>query len=168
MKYPLILVDVPHRGEPVAWTCYDPADLYRAADRSLPGRCRDWYSVSNAIWLLASMDGMWDGDDCPLLVEIGSGHVASLQSLAPDTLVYRADYLLGDGVYTLEMPDQEEAALACLRSDLSSLYVVEQGMVVDEIAILTGPDAPRIGQCGPVLVAIAIAKAAGKLGWTAA
>ena len=165
MKYPLIIVDVPHRGDPVAWTCHSPDDLYRAADRSWPGRCRDWYSVSNAIGLLANMDGMWEAGDCPVLVEIGGGHVANLQSLALDTLVYRADHLLGDGVYTLEMPDREEAALACLRSDLSSLIVVGKHEVNDEIRILTGPDAPRIGQCGPIAVAIALAAAAGKLGW---
>jgi len=167
MKYPLILVDVPHRGEPTAWICPDQHDLYLAADHYCERRDQCWYLSQPADVWTTSMDGMWDGDDCPVLVEIGSGHVASLQSLAPDTLVYRADYLLGDGVYTLEMPDREEAALACMRSDLSSLYVVEEHMVKDEIAILTGPNAPRIGQCGPVAVAVAIAHAAGKLGWTA-
>ena len=162
MKYPIILVEVPHRGDPTAYICRDSADLARAAEYE----CGDgeWYERTTVAELMDI-----DPDFDPVVYSLACQDypaAGNLRSLPGRSVLYRADYYTGDaGHYCLETIEQDNAAIACIGHDLSSLRVVDQDGLMEELAYLEGPNAPRIGQCGPWVAAQALRRQAIKEGW---
>ena len=139
---PLYILAVPHRGEPSAYICSDRAEfisrMHTAALRS------------DGVMYMRTTPGE--------LAESLGEMPPELADLPRDASVYRADWLLGSGDYTTKDPGEYEAALAYAEHDLSAFYVAEGAVAARAVIIhLRLLQAPRIGQCGPVRAAAALA-----------
>ncbi len=139
---PLYILAVPHRGESSAYICSDRADfiarMHAAALRS-----------DGEVYFRTTPDEL---AECLGMIP------PELGDLPRDTVVYRADWLLGSADYTTKDPGEYEAALAFAAHDLSGFYVAEGAAEArDIVARLYSPNAPHIGQCGPIGAAAALA-----------
>jgi len=157
VRDPIIILSVPHRGDPRTWIAYGVDDYIVRASRAY---------ISSTVYeqtTVAKLLECFGEDDLP---EIAGG--IQIASLAPDTVLYRADYLCGAGEYQVEAIDELEAIDAAEAHDVSGWYRVNNPAEYhDLIERLTGPQAPRIGQCGPLRAAWALRRAALNLGWIA-
>ena len=151
----LIVLSVPHRGEPSAYRI-DAESFCRSVEDAAGERGQDAFYSTTPRQLLSDWSGATpestpdeDADD-GWIRDLGAAH-------GWDTPIYRADAILGEGVYTAEPVDRLAAAEAYEVSDLSALYVLKSETEArDLIARLLSEDAPRIGQCGPQRAAWAL------------
>ncbi len=77
-----------------------------------------------------------------------------------DATLTQAGWLLGEGNYSAEPVDELKAAIAFWQDDLSGFWLVQsRAEAIDLLARLTGPQAPRVGKCGPEAAADVLARA---------
>ena len=157
---PLFILAVPHRRPPSAYICSDRADfisrMYEAAARS-EGEVYTRTTIASELdvcdYTLADAQAeSAAGADPDSLCGLAA-------RLPPETVIYRADWIMGPGLYSTEDPGAFEAAVAYAGHDESAFYVCE-GLPEAKTLLKTlrGPNAPRIGQCGPLRAADALAR----------
>lgn len=163
----VLLLEVPHRGEPRAWTVADLEDYcartYAAAQRA-----------DRSVWERKTPremldDGGYPSFDAPADPEADDPIWMEIRALAAehsaDTPLYRAGWITRDEWQAGEITEVE-ACDAYNGHDLSAFYRLESAEECRELlARLEGPNAPRIGLCGPVAAARALRREAEKEGW---
>ncbi len=163
-----IALEVPHRGEPVAYSGFDQSDYlaatYRASDRSdgVVYECTTARELANGHGLTPDHDAQaFEEADASLVAELGIKH-------GWDTPLYRADWLLEPSKYVTHAVDEVDAAVAYNGHDLSYYSLITSADECREmLEYLEGDKAPRIGQSGPVRAASVLRQRAILLGWIA-
>lgn len=169
-----IALSVPHMREPAAWTGYGLRGEHGFAtgvDAVLAMHGRMIYETGTAADLAqASIGDDWRD----VIAAINDDDDMGFERLIRDTIaahgeavtLYRADYLMGDETYQVEPIDELEAYIAAAGHDDSGFWLVTTPAEAAELYThLTGPDAPRVGKCGPLRAAAALRRAAIRLGW---
>ena len=165
MDSEFIALEVPHQGEPQAYWVPD-------ADRLLH-QCLEHNATRDGVVyeeVTAANLVEWAGEVTPDIAALIERHGEH----AP---LYRADFLNGTleddaaGQYSAEPIDVVDACTAYLGDDLSGFHLVTRDIDVKGIELqwlldyLEGPNAPRIGKCGPVAAARALRREAEAIGW---
>ncbi|WP_176256664.1 hypothetical protein [Derxia lacustris] len=107
----IYVVEEPKQGDVKAWFAFDLPDFIRKV-YALGGR-EPWeiYDVTSARELLDLFDKTPETpgvkDDCPAVYALGEAH-------GWDTPLYRADALLGEGVYQPEPIEEKDACAAAV------------------------------------------------------
>ena len=139
-----IALRVPHLGDPEATIYYSRADYIERMYRASAACDRPMYSEMTA----SELRGCFAEDDrLPKW----------LRDAPDDQRFYRAGWI--DDEYEREPIDEFEAAKAFDFHDLSYGDIIELSDARDTIALLRGPDAPRIGKCGPRAAAAVLEQA---------
>jgi len=108
----IYVVELPAAGKPTAWFAYDEADFARKVAASDPLRPEEIYDTATARELLEFSGPSPDAGvraQYPSICAIGDAH-------GWDTLLYRADYLLGRGLCQPEPVTQRDASEAALKA----------------------------------------------------
>lgn len=105
----IYVVEIPHQMPPVAWTARDESELIRrvmAAD------------LSGVVYERTTVRELVDayGEDDEQVAELARRH-------DPETVLYRADYLIGEGEYTTEVVSEYDAAVAAIGHDLHNVMI---------------------------------------------
>lgn len=159
----LIELSVPHRGGPTATAYSDRADYIARCHAAYRDGCiyveitaadlakewglemdaaRETYEEADAGWILDLADR--HGWHAPL---------------------YRADYL-GQSEYSPDRVSEFDACAAWAASDVSGHAIAETAAACTGLLMcLEGKYAPRWGQCGPLIAADVLRKAARDSGW---
>src|SRR5690606_2733881 len=105
----IYVIEIPHQMPPVAWTARSESELIRRVrEADLQG------IVYERITLRELVDTYGEDDE----------QVAELARLHdPETVLYRADYLIGEGEYTTEVVSEYDAAVAAIGHDLHSAMI---------------------------------------------
>jgi hypothetical protein len=134
----IYVVELPEKGEPSAWFAYDDEDFSRKVAARDPLQPWEIYDELTARGLLedlghAAVDAA-ARQAFPAVCALGDEH-------GWDTPLYRADHLLGRGVFATEPVKERDALSAALaaRSGLSCIYWSDR----DAIGAFEGAD-PRI------------------------
>jgi hypothetical protein len=111
----LYVVEIPHEGRPKSWFAFDQDDLMRKihAAKSEPHSM-----VYGTTTPRQQLDKLESANDSPevnaergLLLNLAEQH-------GWDTVLYRADYLLGSDVYQAEAVSEFDACVTALATDL--------------------------------------------------
>ncbi len=159
MNTEFIALEVPHQGEPQAYWVFDAdqlLELCREESAATTGVVYEEVRVADLV--------KWAGEVTPAIAALIERH-------GEQAALYRADWLNS----THEVDDSEaysgvpvdivEACTAYLAHDLSGFRLVTAETLEVELADLEGPNAPRIGKCGPVAAARAWRRTARAVGW---
>jgi hypothetical protein len=164
-----IVLQVPHRGDPWCWSGYGRESylrrVYASTRYSAYGII---YDRSTPAELAQCNYGLSREDPPEEYNEAEAGWLFELaQKYGWDTPIYCAAYLTGEDQYTTEPIDELDAVIACDSRDCSYYRLITSEEQFREIyRELTGPNAPRTGQCGPLVAADALRAAAEEIGWT--
>lgn len=161
-----IALEVPHQGEPTAWSGFG-VEMYLSLTYRRAERCDRVIYERVTVRELASLSGLMADATLDDFNEVGEAWIFDL-ALAHgwDTPLYRSDFAGRYGEYSPNPIDEVEAAEAYNAHDLSSYSLVTSADECrDLLARLTGPNAPRIGKCGPVCAAWALRREAEEIGW---
>lgn len=159
MNTEFIALEVPHMGEPQAYYVADADSLLRQCLEHNAMRDGEVYEETTAAQLADSMG------------EITPAIAALIERYGMATPLYRADFLNGTlaadyseafGGVPIDIVD---ACTAYLAHDLSGFRLVTEDTLADVLADLEGPNAPRIGKCGPVAAARTLRREAIEIGW---
>lgn len=105
----IYVVEIPHQMPPVAWTAKDESELI--AKVNADDRAGVVYERTTVRELIDQY-----GEDAEEISEI-------TRRYSPDTTLYRADYLLGEGEYTTEEVSEYDAAVAAIEHDLHTAMI---------------------------------------------
>ena len=135
----IYVVELPEQGQPRAWFAYDDEDFSRKVAASDPLQAWEIHDELTARGLLEDLGHPVIDDQArerfPAICALGGEH-------GWDTLLYRADHLLGRGVFRTEPVAERDALTAALaaRSGVTScIYWSDR----DAIGAFEGAD-PRI------------------------
>lgn len=110
----IYVVEFPHQGNPRAWFAFDKEDLARKVHARHTGE-RVIFGTATPRQLLAATGHTPESaaarSEQAAIFTLGEAH-------GWDTTLYRADYLLGDGVYDAEPFSEFEACVAAIAADL--------------------------------------------------
>ena len=154
-----IALEVPHERAPRAYYVPSADSLLRQCLEHNAMRDGVVYEETTAAELADSM-----GEITPAIAALIERHGMA-------TPLYRADFLNGtheaddSQAYAAAPVDIVEACTAYLAHDLSGFRLVTEDTLADVLADLEGPNAPRIGKCGPVAAARALRREAKMTGW---
>lgn len=105
----IYVVEIPHQMPPFAWTARDESELIRRVmEADLPGIVYERTTVRELVDTY--------GDDDEQVAELARIH-------DPETVLYAADYLIGEGEYTTEAVSEYDAAVAALGHDLHTVLI---------------------------------------------
>ena len=105
----IYVVEIPHQMPPVAWTARSESELIRRVkEADLPGIVYERTTVRELVDTY--------GDDDEQVAELARLH-------GPETVLYVADYLIGEGEYTTEAVSEYDAAVAAIGHDLHSVMI---------------------------------------------
>ena len=114
----IYIIEEPTKGDVKAWFAFDQQDFIRKV-YAIGGR-EPWeiYDVTSARELLDLFDKTPDTpnakEDCPAIYALGEAH-------GWDTPLYRADALLGAGVYQVEKVEEKDACAAAIAINVDGL-----------------------------------------------
>ncbi|MEO5660222.1 MAG: hypothetical protein ABIQ90_10565 [Polaromonas sp.] len=134
----IYVVEIPDQGDPRAWFAYDDEDFARKVAASDPLQAWEIHDELTARGLLEDLGH-------PAVDAAARARFPSICALGDehgwDTLLYRADHLLGRGVYRTQPVAQRDALAAALaaRGTPSCIYWNDR----DAIGAFEGAD-PRI------------------------
>ena len=127
------IVEIPQHGRAHAWFAFDQQDLLRKIYASDARKAWEIFDVATVIELLDSLSQTADTPEVrqryPALCSLGDQH-------GWDTPLYRADYLLGNGVMQTEPVTETDACVAALKQRTTNcqLYWTDtQAMAAIEI-----------------------------------
>lgn len=107
----IYVVEIPEGGDASAWFAFDREDFARKLAAGDALQAWEIYDVNSARELLELLGHTPESPDarsaCPAICALGDEH-------GWDTPLYRADYLLGRGVYRVQAVAEEEAWHAAL------------------------------------------------------
>ena len=104
----IYVVEIPHQMPPVAWAAKDEAELIAKVNADNAGVVYERMTVRDLI------DQYGEDDE----------QVADLaRRYDPETVLYRADYLIGEGEYTTEVVSEYDAAVAAIGHDLHTAMI---------------------------------------------
>jgi hypothetical protein len=107
----IYVIEFPEQGRAHAWFAFDKHDLVRKIYAANPRKEREIFDVVTACELLElsgkTPDTAGVRDELPAICGLGDQH-------GWDTPLYRADYLLGDGVFQIEAVTETDAIIAAL------------------------------------------------------
>lgn len=110
----LYVVEVPNEGKPKSWFAFDEADLMRKVHAAKTEPYPVVYAQTSARQQLEKLAAASGPES--------EAERSQLQSLSEqvglDTVLYRADYLLGPAIYQAEAVDELEACVSALNSNL--------------------------------------------------
>jgi hypothetical protein len=164
-----IVLEVPHRGEPVSYSGFDQSDYLSATHRAAENSDGVVFERTTARELAENHYGLtadhsaqaFEGEGATSVYELGVKH-------GWDRPLYRADWLEDPGKYVTHAVDEVDAAVAYNGHDLSYYSLITTPDECREmLEYLEGDRAPRIGQCGPVRAASVLQQRAILLGWIA-
>lgn len=131
----IYVVEIPEQGDANAWFAFDREDFARKVAAGDPLKPWEIYDVISARELLDLSDRTPDSADareaCPAICALGDAH-------GWDTPLYRADHLLGGGVYRAEPVSENQAWLTALGRRLKDCRVYWSD--ADAIAATEGAD----------------------------
>jgi len=111
----LYVVEIPHEGRPKSWFAFDQADLMRKVYAAKTESNQTVYGTTTAgeqLEKLGAATGNPDADaERSQLLKLIEQH-------GGDTVLYRADYLLGSNVYQAEAVSELDACVTALATDL--------------------------------------------------
>jgi len=105
----IYVVEIPHQMPPVAWTAKDESDLI--AKVNADDRAGVVYERTTVRDLIDQY-----GEDDEQVADLARRH-------DPETVLYRADYLIGEGEYTTEVVSEYDAAVAAIGHDLHTAMI---------------------------------------------
>lgn len=115
----IYIVEFPHQARPSAWFAFDKEDFARKVQARRSGG-QTLFATATPRQLLEAAghtpDSSGARDAQAGLFELAEAH-------GWDTPLYRADYLLGDGVYQAEPVSEFEAHVAAIAEDLQTCRV---------------------------------------------
>lgn len=116
----IYVLELPEQGDPRAWFAYDDEDFSRKVAASDPLPAWEIHDDVTARGLLedvghAAVDAE-ARERFPAICELGDEH-------GWDTPLYRADHLLGRGVFRTEPVDEREALVAALAARAGTSYI---------------------------------------------
>src|SRR5690606_3183438 len=105
----IYVIEIPHQMPPVAWTARSESELIRRVrEADLPGIVYERITVRELVDTY--------GEDDEQVAELARIH-------DPETVLYAADYLIGEGEYTTEAVSEYDAAVAALGHDLHTVLI---------------------------------------------
>lgn len=111
----LYVVEIPHEGRPKSWFAFDQDDLMRKVHAAKTEPHPIVYGTATA---RQQLDKLGEADDNPevnaergLLLNLAEQH-------GWDTVLYRADYLIGPAVYQAEAVSELDACITALAAGL--------------------------------------------------
>lgn len=115
----IYVVEFPHQARPSAWFAFEEQDFARKVQARHAGG-RVIFAAATPRQQLEATGHAPDSPDARAeyagLFELAEGH-------GWDTVLYRADYLLGDGVYQAEPISEFDACVAAIAHDLRACRV---------------------------------------------
>jgi hypothetical protein len=164
----ILILEIPHRGDPTTWRATDEADYIARTTAAHDRRMRD-----GPLWLAQTpremlTDAGFPSLSAPADPDDDDPAWAAIRVLAEahgaDTRLYTDSETYPEWQTT---PIDELAACdAWNGSDLSGFYRVRTMHECDAtLALLESADAPRVGSCGPLRAAKALRRAAIEEGW---
>jgi hypothetical protein len=111
----LYVVEIPHEGRPKSWFAFDQDDLMRKVHAAKTESNQMVYCTTTAGEQLEKLGTATDNPDVDaernLLLKL-------IEQQGGDTVLYRADYLLGSDVYQAEAVSEFDACVTALATDL--------------------------------------------------
>jgi hypothetical protein len=111
----LYVVEIPHEGRAKSWFAFDQDDLMRKVHAAKTESNQMVYCTTTAGEQLEKLGTATDNPDADaernLLLEL-------IEQQGGDTVLYRADYLLGSDVYQAEAVSELDACVTALATDL--------------------------------------------------
>lgn len=104
----IYVVEIPHQMPPIAWMAENEAELIAKVSADRAGVVYERTTVRELIDLY--------GEDDEEIAEIARRY-------SPDTTLYHADYLLGEGEYTTDEVSEYDAAVAAIEHDLHTAMI---------------------------------------------
>lgn len=117
----IYVVEFPAKGRPHAWFAYEQQDLIRkiyATDTRTEYEIFDVVTARELLELLGkTVDAPNVCDEFPAIFSLGEQH-------GWDTELFRADYLLGEGVFQTQAVTEKDACVAALtrRAEICKIY----------------------------------------------
>ena len=116
----IYVIEFPEQGRAHAWFAFERQDLLRKIYVSDPRKEWEIFDVVTARELLELLDRTVDSpgvrDEFPVICSLGDEH-------GWDTLLYRADYLLGAGVFQPAAVTEMDACVAALAQRTSGCTI---------------------------------------------
>ena len=169
LKFWLVL-SIPHRGEPTTWWADNEPDFCDTVMESYADSGFVVWEQTTAAEMAANF-GVSPAHSMEEFRVEGAVRIFDLaQQYGWDTPLYRADkYNNDDGaIYQPDEISLLDACIAAAAHDVSGFYLCRNPDEYHDVyAELTGPNAPRVGQCGPRVAAAALKKEAISLEWIA-
>lgn len=111
----LYVVEIPHEGRPKSWFAFDQDDLMRKVHAAKTESNQIVYCTTTAREQLDKLGTATDNPDVNaernLLLKL-------IEQQGGDTVLYRADYLLGSDVFQAEAVSELDACITALATDL--------------------------------------------------
>ena len=116
----IYVVEFPHQGQAHAWFAFDRDDFLNKVHATRKGEGQVIFDAQSARARLAACGMTPDSPD------VAQNHAALFELAGQhgwDTPLYRADYLLGEGVVQAEPVDEFNASVAALMQDIKTCRV---------------------------------------------
>lgn len=111
----LYVVEIPHEGRPKSWFAFDQDDLMRKVHAAKTESNQMVYGTTTASEHLEKLDAATDNPELDAEREL---LLKLIEQQGGDTLLYRADYLLGSDVYQAEAVSELDACVTALAAEL--------------------------------------------------